>query len=481
MQLCKIKGQDNLVRQIVERNIKALSDIVNAEDFDKKFDENKSNILECLEKINTFTTEKDPIIDQSLLKSLDKIKEKAMNDQEISETNDKMLYNLLKLYEKAYKSGELAKKENGESDFVDFLLDIIKNKSHYRDPFLAALKIFNNMMLDKPTFDKLLESKIDESLIDALFNASDNYIDDIPVTSEINNALCMICSRSDKFAKYIVEKGGLQNIVEELRSLINLNDPVSQSKKKFGLKFIESLVKDESNMEKFIDLKGDDLIHNLMKSCLDQNKENEKNKIKDSIGNINDNNDDANKNYNKNSLALNDKSNSANNENDDKFGSEIIKEMNNLNKSELNKIEKEQQENEDKNQEENKKTIKQINNKVDNLNCFNNYITETCINIGNLGDSNNSDNEKDKNLSNSSLETNDDSNTSGSIDEEEDLFKEDKESNDGKIDTNEIDEDKKNSSNYLVHCFRIIMMNLKQNKKDFVDNRLFGNITSLLK
>jgi hypothetical protein len=469
MQLSKQKGQDKFFEQIITNCIKELGIICNSKDYDDKFDENRPIILENLEKINTFSSEKDPLISGILLNYLDEIERKAFSDQEVTEVNEKILYNILKLKEKALNNGELAKKKDGLLEFMESIFNVIKNKSHYRDPFLTALKIFSNLMLDNATYESVLEKSVNESLIDALFNASDNYLDDISVTSEINNCLCMICLRSDKNAAYIVKKGGLQNIVEELKSIVNLNDPLSQSKKMFGLKFIESLVKDGNNMNKFIELKGNDLIHNLMKNCLNQSKEDTKTKMKELIGNINNNdnyNDNSgNKNYNKE-------------ENDDKFGSEILRDMNNKNKSELNIIEKLVQN--DNNNPENLKNVKNLNDKINNLNCFNNYITETCINVDNLGvDSNSLEEEKsDKNLSNNSLETNHDSNTSGSVDGEEDLFNHDDDYLDNDIDSNE---NKKNDSNYLVHCFRIIMMNLKQNKKDFVDNRLFGNITLLLK
>ena len=218
--------------------------------------------------------------------------------------------------------------------------------------------MFSNLMLDKDLYANLLENKIDESLIDALFNAAEDYIDDIPVTSEINNALCMICLRSDKYAKYIVSKGGLQNIVEEIKSLMNMNDPISKSKKMFGLKFIESLVKDESNMDKFIELKGNDLVHNIIKNSLDDIKNKKSEKKLNSLAELNSKNQGENED-NKNNL-LNDKNNFKfqslvipvlqnlnNKDKDEKFGSEIIQDIKMVNNLQLGNLEKNKNEEND--------------------------------------------------------------------------------------------------------------------------------------
>ncbi len=209
-----------------------------------------------------------------------KIQEKALADQEISENNDKICFNLLNLEKKAFESDFLKASENlTEKDFVEMLIGLIAEKSHFRDVLLEALKTLSNLVLNKEFFEKNLKHRLDKSFIDALFNANENYLDDLPVSSAINNLLCVICFACDELAKYIVEKGGLQNIIEEIRSLIKLNDAVSQSKKLFGLKFIESLVKDRENMQKFVQLKGADLVLNLMNSCIQIQDEQNRRKI----------------------------------------------------------------------------------------------------------------------------------------------------------------------------------------------------------
>ena len=77
-----------------------------------------------------------------------------------------------------------------------------------------------------------------------------------------------------------------------------------------------------------------------------------------------------------------------------------------------------------------------------------------------------------------SLETKEDSKMEDETDI--DLFNENTLDSNVVIDFDNSGKEGNNNKDYLIHCFKIIIMNIKQNKKDFVDNRLFGNIITLL-
>lgn len=420
-----------------------------------------------------------------------------------------------------------------EKDFVDMLISVIKDKSHYRDALLEALKTLSNLVLDKNFFEKNLKEKIDKSLIDALFNANENYLEDLPVSSEINNLLCVICIRSDELAKYIVEKGGLQNIIEEIRSLIKLNDPVSQSKKLFGLKFIESLVKDEENMQKFVQLKGADLVLNLMNSCIQFQDEQNSKKIDELKNSENSQIIKHNNFVVRNSVFpgkqvdVSSSSKSINNsfkkgkENDfdsglengfasrnqNALGAEIIEDLKNRNT--LNASRK--SENYDFNNE-NKNDSSEVSAKLDCLAC---YITETQIKIYESKNFSNSKSEinnsnynnkkaksdennaevSDANSQNNSTLNNSNAEVNSSFEAKEDeninlnddffSFEEIRIKNENLDDIestlNNESKEKNNFIPYLVYCFKIIQLNLRFKMKDFIDPRLFSNVVQLLK
>lgn len=488
----------------------------------KTYEENRNIILENLEKINTFTNNDkiiSEIFDENLLSNLKLVQEKFLADPDISELNDKICFNLLDLVKKAYKNNLLKKSEKyNEEDFIDLLISIIKEKSHFRDPLLEALKTLSKLILNQVLFDKIIKKKINNDFIDSLFNTSENYLEDLPISSEINNILCVICIRSEELKKYIVEKGGLQHIIDEIKSLLKLNDPISQSKKLFGLKFIESLVKDRENMEKFIKLKGADLVLNLMKISIQfQDEENNKkienlnnsessqiikhntfvvrnsvlltNKNEKSLQNFKENGMDSNisliepvaENLIKqesgkigfeakiqNPIELNEKQSTLSEPEENNFGSDIIEKLKNENTLYFNNS-----------SEGNLKNSK--------LNKILDYITETCIEIYDMKipHFNNKRNSiYDLNLGNNLSQFEKGlADENKLIDESYLNYLENKYENFDVFESH-INKTGSNSDNfipYLVHCFRIIQLNLKFQMKDFIDSRLFKFIIQLLK
>ena len=179
-----------------------------------------------------------------------------------------MLFNLLSIL-------KLINFSNGFLDakildyFLNLLINGIKEKSHYKEFFINSLKNLCDYIYNKEKFENLFLQKINYDFIDSLFLSSENYLDDNEVGREINNTLCVLCINSENLAKYIVEKGGLANIIEELKFSVKQDDDKSEIIKFSGLKFIDTLVKENSNMEKFIKLRGPELILKFINRFID--------------------------------------------------------------------------------------------------------------------------------------------------------------------------------------------------------------------
>lgn len=242
-----------------------------------------------LEKINAFSSDNkinSKILEKEFIENCLIIVKKENADKEISDTNEKLLFNLLSVF-KLIQSGKAFKnKEENKplyNAYLDHLLDTVKTKSHYRDLFINGLRSLCKIIYNKDNYEKFLANKIEDDFIDSLFVSNENYLEDAPVLREINNTLCGLCINSETLAKYIVTKGGLANILEELRLIVKQDDPTSENIKYSGLKFIDSLVKENSNMDKFIQLKGGDLVLKFLKRFMTQDDEQNQNTNKRDI------------------------------------------------------------------------------------------------------------------------------------------------------------------------------------------------------
>ena len=81
----------------------------------------------------------------------------------------------------------------------------------------------------------ILQKKSIIPLLIAFFMASTI---NIKVTKELNNILCYLCLYNKDLANYIKQKGGLANILEELKINIDSNDNNSQFMKLSSLKML---------------------------------------------------------------------------------------------------------------------------------------------------------------------------------------------------------------------------------------------------
>ena len=132
----------------------------------------KNKILNNEETINAFTSNKEsikPILDPSFIKDLNKAVDLATNDEEVSNTIDKLLQNDAGILKKI-KDNLPKKDDERHSDVAADTLKIIEKKSNFEEPLLQSCKNLSDYVKDDTLYNKHLDNKIDESFIDKLFD-----------------------------------------------------------------------------------------------------------------------------------------------------------------------------------------------------------------------------------------------------------------------------------------------------------------------
>ena len=243
----------------------------------------KNKILNDLIIIKSYTTSKTQI--KNLLTKKEFIQDFILCVKQTLETNEST-----QLIEKLFTCEvEIIKKlkdqipigENEESDklheiFSNFLLEILFHKAIFSESFLLTANTLLSYIKNSLLYDKFLNNKINEKFIEKLLEQKENYIDNPQISKVINNILSYISLKNPTFAKFIVRKGGLMNILDDLKTLVNLNDEISKQIKCNGLMMVDSLLNENKNMEIFIKANGNELINNIIKNeiLIAQEKEN---------------------------------------------------------------------------------------------------------------------------------------------------------------------------------------------------------------
>ena len=275
-ELLKMPGQGKFAEGFIKDAIKEFHDNVQK---DFKNNEVKQKILNNEEVINSFTSNPkaiEPILERQFIKDFNRACHLTTKDPEISITIDKLLTNEMGILKKI-KDNIPSKDDDRHADVVDDILKILLDKSNYEEPLLLACKCLSDYVKDDRLFNKYLSNKIDVSFIDKLFAIQDDYLDNPEIIKEINNILCLVAVRNPKLAEAIIKKGGLANVIEELKSVANLNDPASKLLKLNGLKMLNSLLNNNKNLDAFLKAGGVDLINKIVKNEVDSTPKNEEN------------------------------------------------------------------------------------------------------------------------------------------------------------------------------------------------------------
>ena len=240
----------------------------------KNFKDNeiKQKILNNAEVISSITSNKramEPILTQQFIDDLSQAIDLTAKSTEASQTIDKLLTNELALVKKL-KNNLPSKSDPKHEKLLDDAIKILLEKPNYIDPLIVSCKCVSDYLIDDELYNKHAYKKMTESFIDKLFAIQEDNLDHPEVTKEINNLLCHLALRHPKYADCIVKNGGLVNVINELKAAANLNDPASKLLKLNGLKMLNSLLKDDKNLDKFIKANGVDLINKLVKNEVNQ-------------------------------------------------------------------------------------------------------------------------------------------------------------------------------------------------------------------
>ena len=261
-EILKLPGQEKYASDLLVETIKEFNE--NAKK-DISQNEIRQKLLNSLQLINSFVTnqsQSDLINNnEEFLENFKNVTENTFKEKELDSLNEKLLNNEL----------SLLKKINDNKYFkydytVDKIIDIIKNKSKYQDILLSATDELLKNLVKQELYENYVSKKVDNSFVDSIFDDIDNYLGNIKVTKDLNNILCYLCLYNEDLANYIKQKGGLTNIIDELKLNINTFDKDNQSMKLNSMKMLYSLCKDKDGIESFLKSGGIDLLNKMIDS-----------------------------------------------------------------------------------------------------------------------------------------------------------------------------------------------------------------------
>ena len=263
-EIMKLPGQEKNAEEILIQTISKFH-----EDSQKDFNDtdNQLKLLNELEIINAFTSNKkqtDLITNDEFMNDLTKTMDNTLKQTLYSRTIGQLLVNEMTVLRKM--KDNLPKDDSKHEQIVKYSLTTLLTKSTYSDALLLPIRTLNEYIKDEYLYKQYLENKLDEKFIEQLFEISEIYSENPEITKEINNLLCNVSLRNPKLGEYIVQRGGLTSILEELKATVNLNDEYSKQVKLNALKMLSTLLQDQKNMDKFIAEHGVDLINNIVKN-----------------------------------------------------------------------------------------------------------------------------------------------------------------------------------------------------------------------
>ena len=245
------------------------------ENMKHKFEDDKTKfkLLSDLIIINSYITNKTQIKNllsqKEFIQDFNNCVKKTLESKESSQMIERLFMcevELIKKLKDHIPVNEGESEDQLHHNFCNSLLKILFHPSIFSESFLLTANTLLYYIKDNLLYSKYLVNKINEKFIEQLLEQEENYIDNPYISKVINNILSYLALKDPKFAKYIVMKGGLVNIIDDLKTLVNLNDENSIQIKCNGLIMIDSLLNDEKNMEIFIQSNGIELINNIIKN-----------------------------------------------------------------------------------------------------------------------------------------------------------------------------------------------------------------------
>jgi hypothetical protein len=266
-EILMLPGQEKNAENIIKESIKNFHENVNNKEYNT---ENKNKMMNDLETINAFSSNKKQnemlVENKEFITDLNKSIQLTLNDeQDISDVYEKLVMNQTSVMRKLKDNA--SEDNNVHKDITRNIKNLITKKSNYNDILLSNIKILSDYTKNENLYNKYLNKNIiDKKFIDNLLEISENYINNPEITKEINNILCNIALRDENLADYIVQKGGLMTVFENIKENVGLNDEESRQIKLNSLKMLNTLLNDDKNIEKFLKFKGDNLIESILKN-----------------------------------------------------------------------------------------------------------------------------------------------------------------------------------------------------------------------
>ena len=259
-EILKLPGQEKYATDLITDTIKEFNE--NAKK-DISQNEIRQKLLNSLQIINSFVTNQSQaeLINENeeFIENFKNVTENTFKENELDSLNEKLVSNELSLLKKI-KDNKVFKYDY----IIDKIIDIIKAKSKYQDILLSATDELLKNLVNQNLYEKYVAQKVDNSFVDCIFDDIDNYLGNVKVTKDLNNILCYLCLYNEDLANYIKQKGGLTNILEELKANINTLDNNNQSMNLNSLKMLYSLCKDNADIEAFLKAGGMELLNKII-------------------------------------------------------------------------------------------------------------------------------------------------------------------------------------------------------------------------
>ena len=274
--LMKLPVNEAKIKEIILTTLREFitnaNELPEAQFFSKKLAE----LLEIISKLNVFVCRGGKHVslllgDEDFKKAFNILVDHTNQENDLSKTKEPLLKNECEILDKMFDYCNLnafvnSDLENEKEDIVKTSMTMVSN-INFRDALVSSLSLLYDYIgnSDDPIpFEKLKDS-LNEAFVDNLFEISDNYLDDTEVLNYVNNIICALCFNSDSLSKYIIKKGGLKNVVNELKYLVKSDSESAQIKKRNNLKLINNLILDKENMQKFLKLNGSELINSILR------------------------------------------------------------------------------------------------------------------------------------------------------------------------------------------------------------------------
>ena len=276
--LMRLPQNEEKITSIVETT---LNDFVNAaEDLENEpFFSKRSPILnDLLSKLNVFTCSDNHanllLKRNDFKKAFSALINCTNHDSDLSKHKEPLLKNevdlmkkMINICDKFIFDKEKEQELEQEKDNLIKLAISLTSNINFREALIGSLGMVQNYIknTDDPIPFEKLKNEINESFVDKLFEINENYLGDTEIQNVVNNILCSVCFQSEDLSKYIIKKGGLKNVLNELKYLIKADSEAALESKYNHLRLLDSLMTDPENMSQFTKLNGCELVTSILR------------------------------------------------------------------------------------------------------------------------------------------------------------------------------------------------------------------------